>query len=450
MKLYLDPGHGGSDPGAQGNGLREKDITLDIALKIRTILTNGYENIEVRMSRTNDSSKSLNQRTNEANSWGADYYLSIHCNAYNGSATGYEDFIHINLSDSSTTAKYQDIIHAEVMKLNQLQDRGQKKANYHVLRESNMPALLSENGFIDNARDVALMKQSSWRQNVAQGHANGIAKAFSLKRKQDDDSRAVYKVITGSFKSKENADERVTFLRSKGIESFVDTVSISGETWYRVQAGAFSNRKNAEKRLDEVKKVGISDAYIISENTSSNSNEEIPSEYSILGQTFLSPEHMNLFVKSISPDAIELGIYYLTFGEYYGIRGDIAFAQAMHETDFLRFTGVVQPGQNNFCGLGATGPDNPGASFDTPREGILAHIQHLYAYATTKPLPDQYPLVDPRFNYVQRGSAATWVGLNGKWAVPGDTYGQLILNIYGRMINTTMQKLENILKEINI
>src|SRR6476620_12283610 len=107
MKLYLDPGHGGSDPGAQGNGLREKDITLDIALKIRTILMNGYENIEVRMSRTNDSSKSLSQRTNEANSWGADYYLSIHCNAYNGSAKGYEDFIHNNLSDSSTTAKYQ-------------------------------------------------------------------------------------------------------------------------------------------------------------------------------------------------------------------------------------------------------------------------------------------------------------------------------------------------------
>lgn len=450
MKLYLDPGHGGSDPGAQGNGLREKDITLDIALKIRTILANGYENIEVRMSRTNDSSKSLSQRTNEANSWGADYYLSIHCNAYDGSAKGYEDFVHNNLPDSSTTAKYQDIIHTEVMKLNQLQDRGQKKANFHVLRESAMPALLSENGFIDNAQDAALMKQSSWRQKVAQGHANGVAKAFSLKRKQDDDSGAVYKVITGSFKSKENADERVTFLHSKGIESFVDTVSISGETWYRVQAGAFSNRKNAEKRLDEVKKDGIEDAYIISENTSRNSNEESPSEYSILGQTFLSPEHMNLFVKSIKPDAIEVGIYYLTFGEYYGIRGDVAFAQAMHETDFLRFTGVVQPGQNNFCGLGATGPDNPGVSFDTPKEGVLAHIQHLYAYATTKPLPNQYPLIDPRFDYVQRGSATTWVGLNGKWSVPGDTYGQLILNIYGRMINTTMQTLENILKEINI
>ncbi|WP_404331949.1 N-acetylmuramoyl-L-alanine amidase [Mesobacillus maritimus] len=274
MKLYLDPGHGGSDPGAIGNGLREKDIALDIALKIRSILTNQYENVQVKMSRTGDTSKSLSQRTNEANSWDADFYLSIHCNAFNGSAKGYEDYIHTSLADSSTTAKYQDIIHAEVIKVNQLQDRGQKKANFHVLRESAMPALLTENGFIDNAQDAALMKQSSWRQKVAQGHANGIEKAFSLIKKQNDDSKtdAVYKVIAGAFKSRENADERVTFLRSKGIDSFVVTLSISGETWYRVQAGAFSNRENAEKRLEEVKRTGIEDAYILTESTSGNSN----------------------------------------------------------------------------------------------------------------------------------------------------------------------------------
>ncbi|WP_309520675.1 N-acetylmuramoyl-L-alanine amidase [Peribacillus frigoritolerans] len=450
MKLYLDPGHGGSDPGAQSNGLMEKDITLDIALKIRTILKNDYENVEVRMSRTSDINKSLSQRTNEANSWGANYYLSIHCNAYNGSAQGYEDYIHSSQSESSTTAKYQDMIHSEVMKVNQLSDRGQKKANFHVLRESNMPALLTENGFIDNVQDATLLKQSSWRQKVAQAHANGIAKAFSLKPKQDNGSGVVYKVIAGSFKSIENTDERVTFLSSKGIESFVDTVSISGDTWYRVQAGAFSNRENAEKRLEEIKSAGISDVFIVTGNISGNSNEEGPSGYSILGQTFLSPEHMNLFVKNINPDAIELGIYYFTFGEYYGIRGDIAFAQAMHETDYLRFTGVVQPEQNNFCGLGATGPDNPGASFETPRQGVLAHLQHLFAYASTKPLPGKYPLVNPRYDLVKRGSATTWVGLNGKWAVPGDTYGQSILNIYGRLINTTMQNLENVLKEISI
>ncbi len=130
MKIYVDPGHGGSDPGAQGNGLKEKDITLDIARRIRNLLTNNYTNADVRMSRTGDSTKSLNERTNEANSWGADYYLSIHCNSFNGSAQGYEDYIHSSLSDSSTTARYQDIMHSEITKVNQLRNRGQKKQTF--------------------------------------------------------------------------------------------------------------------------------------------------------------------------------------------------------------------------------------------------------------------------------------------------------------------------------
>lgn len=264
MKLYLDPGHGGTDPGAQGNGLNEKDLTLDIALKLRTFLLNQYEGIEIKMSRTTDRTKSLDARTNEANSWGADYYLAIHINS--GGGQGYEDYIYSGLSDSSTTARYQDIIHAEVMKLNSLQDRGQKKANFHVLRESAMPALLTENGFIDSSHDAALMKQSSWRQNVAQGHANGIASAFHLKRKTSDPGTGtLYKVIAGSFQSRQNADDRVTYLASKGIDSFVDTVTISGQTWYRVQAGAYSNRENAENRVDELKQAVITDAFIIAE-----------------------------------------------------------------------------------------------------------------------------------------------------------------------------------------
>lgn len=263
MKLYLDPGHGGSDPGAQGNGLKEKNINFDIARRIRNILTNEYKGVHVRMSRTDDNTKSLTQRTNEANSWGADYYLSIHCNSFNGSARGYEDFIHSSLSDSSQTARYQDTIHAEVIKVNQLQDRGQKKANFHVLRETIMSALLTENGFIDNAQDAELMKEASWRQSVARGHVNGLAKAFNLEKK--DDPGTLYKVIAGSFQSKENADNRVDYLQSKDIESFVMAVTISGEQWYRVQAGAFSDRENVEARLKEVRNGGINDAYIVQE-----------------------------------------------------------------------------------------------------------------------------------------------------------------------------------------
>ncbi|WP_156290068.1 N-acetylmuramoyl-L-alanine amidase [Oceanobacillus salinisoli] len=264
MKIYLDPGHGGSDPGAEGNGLREKDVVLDIALRIRSILINDYENVGVRMSRTGDTTRSLEQRTNDANSWGADYFVSIHCNAFNGSARGYEDYIYSGLSDSSQTAHYRDTMHEEITKVNELPNRGKKKANFHVLRETAMSAFLSENGFIDNSNDASLMQQSSWRQKVAQGHANGIAKALNLTKKPDTGDGNLYKVIAGSFRVRENADERVAFLKSNGIDSFVDTVTISGERWYRVQAGAFSDRENAEAHLATVERTGV-DGFIVVE-----------------------------------------------------------------------------------------------------------------------------------------------------------------------------------------
>jgi N-acetylmuramoyl-L-alanine amidase len=183
MKLYLDPGHGGADPGAQGNGLSEKDVALEIVKRIRTILLNDYEDVEVKLSRSSDVIKTLHQRTREANSWGADYYLSIHCNSANGSAKGYEDYIYDGLSNFTTTAKYQDIMHEEIVKTNQLEDRGQKKANFHVLRESSMPSVLTENGYIDNEHDASLMKEPAWLQKVAEGHVNGLKRIFSLKRK---------------------------------------------------------------------------------------------------------------------------------------------------------------------------------------------------------------------------------------------------------------------------
>jgi len=147
------------------------------------------------------------------------------------------------------------------------------------------------------------------------------------------------------------------------------------------------------------------------------------------------------------PDLAEL---YLRIGEEYGIRGDLAFCQAAKETHFWQFTGSVQPFQNNYCGLWATGtpltgeeplngadpslvrlePGLHGATFATPEAGVEAHIQHLYAYATTDPLPPGKKLLDPRFKYVQRGCAPTWQALNARWAVPGTTYGQSIIHDY--------------------
>ncbi len=206
FKLFLDPGHGGSDSGAIGHGMQEKNLTLDIAiaLRIRDILEKDYQHVQVRMSRTTDTTRSLSERTNDANTWGADYFLSVHINSFNGTAHGYEDYIHNSLSDSSQTAQYRDIIHEEITKVNNLTNRGKKKANFHVLRETRMPALLTENGFIDNANDAEKLKDPNWRQTVAQGHVNGLAQAFQLQRKD-----SLYRIIVdgtqvGAFREEQN------------------------------------------------------------------------------------------------------------------------------------------------------------------------------------------------------------------------------------------------------
>ena len=179
VKIYIDAGHGGADSGAVGNGLREKDLTLMIARRIKAYLDNHYHGHHTKLSRTGDTTLALSQRTNAANNWNADFFLSIHINA--GKGTGYEDYIY-NGTVSSKTASIRDTIHAEVMKqIPNVINRGKKRANFHVVRESRMPAMLSENLFIDTKTDAVKLKNSTFLDQVAKGHAIGLAKAFKLK-----------------------------------------------------------------------------------------------------------------------------------------------------------------------------------------------------------------------------------------------------------------------------
>ncbi|AXN40683.1 hypothetical protein CN689_25855 [Peribacillus butanolivorans] len=111
-KIFIDAGHGGSDPGAVGNRLQEKALTLRIATKIKSLLEE-YKDVSIKMSRTGDNYPSLSARTKAANEWAADIFLSIHINA--GGGTGYEDYIYT--SASVKAKEYQSIIHAEIIKL---------------------------------------------------------------------------------------------------------------------------------------------------------------------------------------------------------------------------------------------------------------------------------------------------------------------------------------------
>lgn len=137
----------------------------------------------------------------------------------------------------------------------------------------------------------------------------------------------------------------------------------------------------------------------------------------------------------------ELAQMFLEEGLAEGVRGDVAWAQSLHETGLFKFGGIVQPNQNNYAGIGALNGNAPGqaATFPDPRTGIRAQIQHLKAYASEEPLKNA--CVDPRFSLVERGTApwVEWLGAadnpNGKgWAVPGKGYGASVVKLLGAVM----------------
>ncbi|HEY8217953.1 MAG TPA: glucosaminidase domain-containing protein [Acidimicrobiia bacterium] len=127
---------------------------------------------------------------------------------------------------------------------------------------------------------------------------------------------------------------------------------------------------------------------------------------------------------------------YLEEGAAEGVKGDVAFVQAIVETGWFRFGGSVPAWKNNFAGLGATDTNPAPATFPDARTGVRAQIQHLRAYAdpgaTACAVPPLHrPCVDPRFALVvPKGKAPTWNQMgNGNWAT-SSTYATSILNLY--------------------
>lgn len=182
IKIFLDPGHGGHDSGGIGYGVMEKDIVLDIGLKTANYLRSNYHNVDVQLSRTTDVFIPLEGRAQMANDWRADYFVSLHTNAHNGSANGFETFIY-NGSVSKETKNRQKDIHNYMINRMNAYNRGMKSANFSVLRNSEMPSILLEYLFIDNYTDNQLLRSSSYRSSLARITAEAIANSFDLTKK---------------------------------------------------------------------------------------------------------------------------------------------------------------------------------------------------------------------------------------------------------------------------
>ena len=184
IKIYIDQGHNPQNPnaGAEGNGLREQDITYRVGVLLAQLLSRSG-NYEVRLSRNTptevigtSNTSSLRERTNEANAWGADYFISIHTNASdNPRAGGVEAFAYS--SPSVAFSLGEDIV-TRLSAVTGLRDRGMKvRPGLYVLRRTAMPAVLVEIGFITNPEEAALMNRDP--ALFAQGIYEGILQYYA-------------------------------------------------------------------------------------------------------------------------------------------------------------------------------------------------------------------------------------------------------------------------------
>lgn len=184
IKIFIDQGHNPSNPnaGAEGNGLREQDLVYEIGVRLAALL-DANPNYEARLSRkTKDeilgttNASSLATRVNDANNWGADYFISLHANASTiPTATGCEGYVY---ALGSTADRFASAILPALSASTGIPSRGVfARPTLYVLRKTKMPATLLELGFITNPVEAALMNDSP--ELFARGIYNGILNYFA-------------------------------------------------------------------------------------------------------------------------------------------------------------------------------------------------------------------------------------------------------------------------------
>ncbi|MCF0163179.1 MAG: N-acetylmuramoyl-L-alanine amidase [Fusobacterium necrophorum] len=217
-KVLLDYGHGGTDPGAVYNGLKEKDINFKIGQRVKSHLER--HGVEVIESRYGDTNPPLTERSNKANVNNVIASISFHCNASEShQAKGMETYTY---GRGINEIKLANCVHYEIIRAGLYNiDRGIKQANLHMVREPAMAAILIELGFIDNIEDANLLKNKS--EEFSLEIAKGILKYLNIPFIEEGKNTDIfYRVIVGSYKDKNNAELQQKKLKEVGFDSFLE------------------------------------------------------------------------------------------------------------------------------------------------------------------------------------------------------------------------------------
>lgn len=177
VKIFVDAGHGGTDPGAIGNEVIEQAVNLNVANRLAELLRRGgYEVKQYRTTATENvlpgKSADLTNRARTANEWGADYFISIHTNSsVNPAANGFEAYVYRLGGVSQSLA--ESIVKSFVVRLGS-KDNGVRVANFAVLRQTRMPAALLELGYLSNPTEALNLNSPAWQNAAAEAIYQGI------------------------------------------------------------------------------------------------------------------------------------------------------------------------------------------------------------------------------------------------------------------------------------
>ena len=223
-RLCFDYGHGGRDSGAILGNRKESNDVLSVGKEVAVEMRR--HGVIVDETRTNDSTLSLRDRSSFENKKAYDYFVSFHRNAFNKKAHGVETFTYPRSSKKANELATK--VQNSLVKLG-FTNRGTKEANFHVLRETKSPAILVEMGFIDSVEDNKIFDCK--RDEIVKAITQAILSQLNIKYidkivivkpvDKNTNVKTFYRVVTGSFQQRSNAEDRIAELKKAGFDSFI-------------------------------------------------------------------------------------------------------------------------------------------------------------------------------------------------------------------------------------
>ena len=255
-KVIIDAGHGGVEPGAVFEGRKEKDDTLQLAFDLGNALER--RGVQAEYTRVNDVYDSPYEKAAIANRSDADFFVSVHRNAMPipGSASGIESLVY---AADGTAGLLAENINGELEAIGWQNLGVRERPGLVVLRQSRMPAVLVEAGFIDNPVDNQFLDQN--QAATVDAIAEGIVKTFQQVEEKQLSSGEVpgfYVVQTGIFRRREYAEELLREMRARGFEGYL----IAKDGLYYVRSGAFRELNHAIERERQLRQQGF-DTWIV-------------------------------------------------------------------------------------------------------------------------------------------------------------------------------------------